>query len=368
MDFSFTEEQHAIAELATSLFREYGSDEHVRKLADAGTRLDAPLWQQLRETGLLSLLLPEELGGSGMGMQEFSLMLQQQGRFLAAAPLWSHQLATLALHQHGLPELHDSLLPALASGESIVALATELTRTDSLVATPSAQGWTLHGEISAVLLEDFHACVLLPATTPQGPRLFLVDAGQPGITRTCGELTDMQVVCDLRFEQVPLAAERVLAPEVFEWLEPRLACALSALSLGVIEEGLQRAAAYVSERTQFGRPLGSFQALAVRAADSYIEVELLRSALWQLAWRLDQGLPAMAAARVAKYQAAQAGHIVSHTTVHLHGGVGADLQYPIHRFYLKAQALSAMGGGTEEQLTRIGRALAGADYEEYQYE
>lgn len=367
MDFAFTDEQQAVAELAVDLFRDHGSDDHVRALAEAGETIDRTLWRKLAQTGLLALTLPADSGGSGLGMLELGRVLQEQGRYLAAAPLWTHQLVALAVATHGEPTLRQRLLPALATGEEIAALATELDGACGLQATRTAQGWQLRGEFEAVLLDDSHAWLLLPAQTQDGLRLFLVDADAAGMRRTPGLLTDHQLVCDLAFDNLLLPADSALAPGALAWLEPRLACCIAALQLGVLEEALRRAADYVGQRTQFGRPLGSFQALAVRAADAYVEVELLRSAQWQLAWRLDQGLPSAAAGRVAKHQASQAGHVVGHTAQHFHGGVGADLQYPIHRFYLKSQALSLIGGGAEAQLAAIGRALAGEEHEDYQH-
>ena len=367
MEFGFTEQQQSIADLAESLFRDHGSDDHVRALAQAGQTIDRPLWRRLSETGLLALTLPPASGGSSLGMLELGRVLQQQGRFLAAAPLWTHQLATLAVATHGEPGLQQRLLAALASGERIAALATELDDANGLRAVLGPHGWTLDGHLGAVLLDDFHSCLLVAAQTTQGHRLFLVDCESAGIRRTPGLLTDLQAISEIGFDQVQLPLDSALASPACAWLEPRLACCIAALQLGVLEEALRRAADYVGQRTQFGRPLGSFQALAVRAADAYIEVELLRSAQWQLAWLLDQGLPVAAAGRVAKHQASQAGHIVGHTAQHFHGGVGADLQYPIHRFYLKSQALSLIGGGAEAQLAHIGRALASQDHEEYQH-
>ena len=367
MEFGFTEDQQSIADLAESLFRDHGSDGHVRALAEAGQTLDRPLWRRLSQTGLLGLTLPPDSGGSGLGLLELGRVLQQQGRFLAAAPLWTHQLAALAVATHGEPGLQRRVLAALASGERIAALATELDDSAGLRAVRGEQGWILDGQLGAVLLDEFHSCLLLAAQTPEGRRLFLVECKGAGMRRTRGLLTDLQVVCDLAFENAQVPLDSALSPAACDWLEPRLACCIAALQLGVLEEALRRAADYVGQRTQFGRPLGSFQALAMRAADAYIEVELLRSALWQLAWLLDQGLPAAAAGRVAKHQASQAGHIVGHTAQHFHGGVGADLQYPIHRFYLKSQALSLIGGGAEAQLAHIGRALASEAHEEYQH-
>lgn len=367
MEFSLTEEQTAIADLARKVFSEHGSDEHVRQLAEAGQTFDAHLWQTLQGTGLVSLALPEAQGGAGVGMLELALVLQAQGRHLGAAPLWTHALATQAVAAHGSASLQARILPALAAGTQVAGLATEFEAHVALRATRDAQGWSLDGHLQAVLLDACQAWLLLPARTDGGLRLFLVPADQAGMTRTSGLLTDQQPVCDLAFSAARLPLDSALDAAAIEWLMPRMACCIAALQLGVVEEAMHRAAAYVGERQQFGRPLGSFQALAVRAADAYIEVELLRSALWQLAWRLDQGLPASAAARVAKFQSSQAGYIVGHTAQHFHGGVGADLKYPIHRFYLKSQALSHIGGGAQAQLARIGQALAGDHIEDYEH-
>src|SRR5690606_31849672 len=185
--------------------------------------------------------------------------------------------------------------------------------------------------------------VLAAAGTPEGRRWFVVDLQQTNLQITTGELTDYEPIHNLGFVNVVLPDDAVLGPDADRWLEPRIAFCISAMQLGVLEEALRRAAEYVTERRQFGRPLGSFPALAVRAADAYIQVELLRSACWQLGWRLDEGLPSLAAARVAKHQASEAGHMVGHTALHFHGGVGADLTHPVHRYYLKARVLESMG-------------------------
>lgn len=368
MEFSLHAEQRAVADLAESLFAAHGADDHVRALAESGCTLDGPLWGKLADTGLLNLVLPESGGGSGLGMLELGLVLQQQGRFLAAAPLWQHLLAGLTLQVHAAASLRERVLPGIADGTHIAALATELHGHIGLSARRSAAGWTLDGGLAAVLLDAAHGWLLAPANTADGLRLFLLPSDLRGMRRTTGTLTDMQTICDLAFDGAQVAADSALAEAAVAWLEPRIALCIAALQLGVLEESLKRAAQYVSERQQFGRPLGSFQALAVRAADAYIEVELLRSAQWQLAWRIDCGLPALAAARVARHQASQAGHLVGHTAIHFHGGVGADLTYPIHRFYLKSQALGLTGGSAEDQLARIGRALAGASVQDYIHE
>lgn len=365
MEFSFSEDQRAVADLAADVFSAHGSDDYNAKFAESGQSFDAQLWEQVVQTGLVNLALSTDSGGSGLGMTELGLVLEQQGKHLAVAPLWQHQLVSLAIEAHGSAQLRLRVLSAMASGEKIAGLATELEHCASLQARRGTDGWVLNGNLAAVLFDDVHSWLLLPGQTDQGLRLFLVAASQNGITKKAGMLTDMQPLCDIAFDNVSLPEDSVLNTDAIAWLEPRMALCITSLQLGVLAESLHRTAVYSNERHQFGRPIGSFQALAVRAADAYIEVELLRSAQWQLAWRIDQGLPATAAGRVAKHHAGLAGHIVGHTAQHIHGGVGADLRYPIHRFYLKSQALAAIGGGAEEQIARIGRELAQPSFEEY---
>jgi acyl-CoA dehydrogenase len=133
---------------------------------------------------------------------------------------------------------------------------------------------------------------------------------------------------------------------------------LCAQQLGVVGRALELTAAYTKERIQFDRPIATFQAVGQRAADAYIDVEAVRLTLWQAAWRLAEGLPAATEVEVAKFWAAEAGHRVAHTAVHLHGGTGVDIDYPLHRYFIAAKALEFALGGSTDQLLRIGASLA----------
>lgn len=371
MDFDLSEEQRAVATMAEELFADHGGDEHLKGLAAANLTWDEGLWQRLRAAGLFTLALPAEDGGAGLGMLEFALAIEQQGRHLAAAPWWPHHLATLALARFGAPALRARLLAEFAAGRQPCSLVTEVVAPPNLRARPVAAGVQLDGMVPAVPLDLNHRHLLIPVTTGDtgsAARLALIPANLSGVTRVSGLLTDLQPVHDLHFEGARTPFETMLDAAALPWLDARIALCVAAQQLGVLGEALQRTARFTSERQQFGRPLATFQALALRAADAYIEVELLRSTVWQLAWRLDQNLPAEAAARVAKLHAARAGHVVGHTVQHLHGGIGTDLTYPIHRFFLKSQALALIGGGHEAQLARIGAALADQRHEDYLHE
>jgi len=142
------------------------------------------------------------------------------------------------------------------------------------------------------------------------------------------------------------------------WMLERARVGLCALQLGVTEEAIRRAAAYLNERHQFGRPLSSFQGTMLRAADAYIDSEAIRVTLWSAAWRLDTGRPAADAVATAKWWASEAGQRVVHATQHLHGGMGADIEYPIHRYFLWGKQIELMLEAPSAQLARMGAALA----------
>jgi alkylation response protein AidB-like acyl-CoA dehydrogenase len=151
---------------------------------------------------------------------------------------------------------------------------------------------------------------------------------------------------------------------ILDWLEPRAITALSAIAVGAAEEGLRRTAIYTSTRKQFGREIGSFQGVSLRAADAYIDVEAMRSTMWQAAWRIDEGARGIEkAAAIAKWWACMGGHRVSHSCQHLHGGIGSDIDYPIHRFFLRLKHVAMTLGGANEQLSNLGRRMAEEAYE-----
>jgi len=149
--------------------------------------------------------------------------------------------------------------------------------------------------------------------------------------------------------------------QVMQWLELRAETAICALQLGVTEEALKRTAEYTCERKQFGAAIGSFQAVAMQAADAFIDVEAIRSTYWLALYKLESGQDARAEVRCAKWFASDAGHRIVYRTQHLHGGMGADLEYPIHRFFLWAKHLGLMLGGGSVQIAKLGALLASDD-------
>jgi 3-oxocholest-4-en-26-oyl-CoA dehydrogenase beta subunit len=291
---------------------------------------------------------------------ELMLVLEQQGRTLAPVPLWRHQLAAAALAKFAAPALQ-AQLPALVHGTQLASIGLEGlfdSRGIGLQATRAGTGWVLHGRAVAVPQAQLARWLLLPATTDIGVRLFAVPPDSPGIEWVEGRLTQHEPAADLHFDKAALPETALLSEPALAWLQPRAIACVAALQLGVAAEALQRAVAYTSTREQFGHPLATFQALSQKVADGYIDVETLRSTLWQLCWRLDAELDVSAAASVAKIWAAECGHRVSHAAQHMHGGIGVDTSYPIHRFTLWSRALESSLGTAAVQLEVLGQQLA----------
>ena len=192
--------------------------------------------------------------------------------------------------------------------------------------------------------------------------MFGVAPSDPGVTVQPQHMAGGESAGRVVLDGVRLRADRVLGgPGIRRrggrWLRPRARSGCARRS-GVAERALELTAEYARSRTQFGRPIGSFQAVAQRLADAYIDVEAIRLTMWQAAWRLSEGLPCAAEVATAKFWAADAGHRVAHTAVHVHGGVGIDLSTPLHRYFTAAKQDEFALGGAGVQLRRLGAVLA----------
>jgi len=359
MNFEFSEEQTAIAEMADGLFKGCCNDARLGEF-DAG---DAPLmqdvWEACVHVGLHTLALPETCGGGGLGMTELMLVLEAQGRTLAQVPLWRHQLAAVTLAKFsgdgGGEVVHNAVQGATPLTLDIGAGS----RGYLLAAHRDGADWRLQGRVEALALGAVvrHAVLLVEAGDTA--RLALVDLHAAGIETIPGRLCHGEAVADVRFADVYLADSALLPVAALEWLQNRVIAALAALQLGVCSEQVRRAVEYVNERRQFERVIASFQAVQMTLADTSIAIEALRSSLWQLVYRLDAGLSATPQALAVGYLACEAGHLVGHKAQHVHGGVGVDLSYPIHRYLYWSRALGATLGGAACNLEHLGHWLAG---------
>jgi alkylation response protein AidB-like acyl-CoA dehydrogenase len=283
------------------------------------------------------------------------------GRQLAAVPyLESVVLGAGALAKFGSDALQQGWATPAINGEKIIAIALDGEMGQGPVqATANGDGFRLTGSRTQIGYGPVADAFLVPAETESGTSVFLIAATDAGVTVTALDTTGHGSVGHLDLQGVEVDTGRVIGgDDVVAWLYTHGSLGRSAFQLGVLERALELTSEYAREREQFDRPIGSFQAVAQRLADGYIDVKGLRLTLTQAAWRLSEDLPADLEVGTAAFWAADAGHRVAHTTVHVHGGVGIDLDHPVHRYFLAAKQTEFAVGGATGQLLRIGRELA----------
>ncbi len=363
MDFFFTPEQDEAAQLAATILGERATNERQKQVEATGSRVDLALWKELADAGLVSIAVPEAHGGAGLGLVELCRVLVEVGRTVAPVPLAVHGPAAMLVAEFGSDTQQAAILPGASSGALVLTAAvaeerTHLPARPTVVARPEGAGWSLSGSKAIVRAGAAAGVFLTTASTEDGVGVFLVDPSAHGVTRVEQHSSDRDVV--VRLDLAGARADLLGAPDglAAARLGQLLTICGAAEQLGVTEGALHLTAAYAKVREQFGRPIGTFQAVSQRLADGYIDVLGQRLTLWQAVWRLSEGLPAETEVATAKLWAADAGHKLAHTTVHVHGGVGIDLDGEAHRYFTTAKRFEFLFGGATEQALIIGRVLA----------
>ncbi|GAA2003136.1 acyl-CoA dehydrogenase [Catenulispora subtropica] len=373
MDFELTEEQQALVELVDRILADHCGNERLAELekeargGGVGSVHDAQAWRALTAAGAVGALLPEPDGG-GLGVLGLALLAEQAGRYTAYVPV----VAAIALGALPLARFggHDELLAEVADGTKLVTAALEEPgEPASLTTTARRDGdrFVLDGAKTMVPYGDLADSVLIPAALDGEPALFLVP--RSALTVTPLLATGLQPYADLELEAaaVPEAALVARGADAVDRLRDLGDLALAAEAAGVCAEAVAMTARYTSGRKQFGEPIASFQAVAQRAADAHINAQVLRLTMLRAAWLLDDeargGDPEpreeiSAEVAVAKFHAGDAGSRVLHAAQHLHGGIGVDTDYPLHRYFVRGQQIEQTLGTATRQLLRIGAHLA----------
>jgi acyl-CoA dehydrogenase len=363
MDFTLSEDLVAVRDLAARIFDDRVTVERIKAIEASDDRIDRDLWRELGKAHLLGIAVDDVYGGSGLGLTALCMLLREQGRTLAPVPLLTLTLGASALETFGTADTISEWLPLIIEGDAIVTAA--LSEPGNLEAAAPRTTATRDGRITGTKLVvtagNLADRVLVPAMTPDGVTVFLVNPRAPGALVEPLDTTDRQANATIQFADA--AAEAVVGKPgdgaaVVRHILDRAHVGLAALQLGVCAEALRRTAEYTSERVQFGKPLSTFQGVALRAADAYIDTQAMEVTMLQAAWRLDHGLDAAKEVAVAKWFAADAGERVVLATQHLHGGMGADVDYPIHRYFLWGKQIADTFGGATAQLARLGAELA----------
>ena len=361
MDFTRTEASQDLSGLVRTIVDSVCTPDHQRRLDGLDQRFDETLWEKLIHSDVLSTAAPEEIGGGGFGVLEQTSILTALGRQLAAVPyLESVVLAAGAIARFGSEELRrDWAAPAVAGLRVLTVAPDGELGQPPVVATASGDGFRLTGTRIQVPFGPVADAFLVPAETDSGIKLFLIASDDAGVSVTELETTGKSSSAALELADVEVSSGRVVdGADALAWLTTLRAVGLSAYQLGVLERALELTAEYARTREQFDRPIGSFQAVAQRLADDYIDIKGLRLALVQAAWRLSEDLPADLEVATAAFWAAEAGHRVAHTAVHVHGGVGIDMDHQVHRYFITAKQTEFALGGATAALRDIGRQLA----------
>jgi alkylation response protein AidB-like acyl-CoA dehydrogenase len=365
VDFSFDEVQEDVRGLAAKLLESRVTPSRLRELEAGLDRMDRDLWGELAAANLLGLCLPERDGGSGYGILEAVVVLEELGRVVAPVPfLETVVLSAMALADLGTDEQRARWLPGVVDGSSVLTAALQEPVADPLAPATTARrdgpGWRLEGEKVAVPWGPLADAIVVPATTGEAATgLFLVLPEAAGLTVERTESTSRQPQLNLVLDGV---AGEVLGDaesgEALRAVHRRALAGLCALAVGVFSEAVRITASYISEREQFGKPIATFQGATLAAADAYIETSGLTLASRAAAWRLAEGRPADDELAIAKFWVADAGQRIAHRCQHLHGGMGVDVDYPIHRYFLWAKELELTLGGATASLLRLGASMA----------
>jgi 3-oxocholest-4-en-26-oyl-CoA dehydrogenase beta subunit len=370
MNFALSDDQKSLAELARKILSDKATHERTTEVEASAEGIDRQLWRALADANLLGACLPEELGGSGLGFFELCLVLEEIGRAVAPVPYFATiALGALPLAQFGSAAQKRELLPGVIAGESLLTAALEEPDGDDLLrpstrAERDGAGWRLTGTKICVPIAQLASRVLVPASAGQG-RIgwFWLDPKASGVRLELQRATNREPIATMTLRRAKAKSQDVLGSlargrEIARWLGERAVAGLCAMQVGVAERALRMTAKYTSERKQFDRPIGSFQAVHQRAGDAFVNVEAMRLTAQQAAFLLAENRPATLAVSVAKIWAADGGNYATYAAQHLHGGIGVDLDYPLHRSYIWTRRIELMLGTAARHLERIGDSLA----------
>lgn len=371
MDFSFDEAQQAIADLAEQILSDKLTGERLTELEGGDDWFARDVWAELAKADLLGVALPESVGGGGYGFLGAALITEAVGRTVAPVPyVPTVVLGALPIAEFGTDEQRARLLAPVIAGESVLTAALvdegdlRASLSPAVTAAGDGDGFRLSGAKAFVPAVHLADRILVPANDGHEVRVLLVDPRADGVTIERQVATNGEPLGLVHLDGARVAAEEVLGGRhadgaaIARWIADRALAASCIIQVGVCEAALRKTASYTSTRQQFGSPIATFQAVAQRAADAYIDTETVRLTAWQAAWRLDEGLDAAEQLAIAKFYAGEAAQRVVHAAQHLHGGIGMDVDYGLHRYFRWAkQAELTLGGGTRHLVT-LGQLIA----------
>ena len=351
MNVTLDDDARALRDLAAQVCSRRTSPDQLERIEATPDRFDAELWDELAATGLLGAAVPESDGGLGMGIVGAALVCAEIGRSVAPVPYAAAACAGAVLARHADAEQRARLLGPLVSGERrIVAVPPRSVQAtigdDHLNGTLLGVPWAHVADALLVAVDDV---------------VVLLDPAADGVVVTRGETTARQVALDIVLSDV--AVSRIGGEDAARLLRECWWTLLAAMQAGVTDAAVRLTASYTSGREQFGKPLSTFQGVALQAADAYDDSRAIDAVALQAAWSIDAQLggadvDATLPVLTAAWWASEAGQRCVHLTQHLHGGMGADITYPVHRYFLHGKQIELMCGAASSLLAALGDALA----------
>jgi alkylation response protein AidB-like acyl-CoA dehydrogenase len=368
MDFAFTEEHEDLRRTVRKFMEDKSDEQAVRRLMQTDEGYDPAVWKQLAtDLGLPGLIVPEDSGGAGLGFVEMGIVLEEMGRVLFCAPYLSSAVLAASTLVHGADDATKAeLLPSIAAGEKRATLAWAEeggweAGDVAMRATEKGGAWALDGVKNYVLDGHTADVVLVVARAGSDLALFSVHGESPGLDRRLLPTLDLtRKLARLEFSRTP--ATRVSSDDFTPALRRVLALAAVALAheqTGGAERCLEMSTEYAKTRLQFGRPIGSFQAIKHKCADMLVEVEFAKSAAYHAAFMAAEGNleEFLTAARMAKSYCSEAYFHAAAETIQIHGGMGFTWEHPAHLFFKRAKSSAMLLGDPVAHRERLAEQL-----------
>ncbi len=367
MQFALDETQQEVKELTAGVLQR-ATDRSQRATDSVGeTGYDTAVWQALSEAGLLSLAVPEEVGGAGLGALETAVVLAEVGRRVVPVPaVATLSLGVLPVVHFGTSEQHDDLLKEVAAGRVLSAAlnepSTAMPRTPRTTARREKAGFVLSGRKTGVMYADSAHRVLVSASVPgEGVGVFLVDPTADGVSLRRSPNSGIGREWTVRLDGVRISQSQLLGlgieQRILDGVHDFAVAGICATAGGALAGALDLTSEHLRTRTQFDKPLATFQAVAQQVADVYVTVRTLNLAAWSACWRLATGRDATEDLEVAAVWLTSEALPAVHTCHHLHGGLGLDVTYPMHRYYALIKDLARLLGGSADRLDRLAHDL-----------
>ena len=371
MDFALSEEQEMLRKSARDFLSTECPKSVVKEIEVGDLGYSPEIWKKMAELGWMGIALPEEHGGADLSLLDLAVLFEELGRAAMPAPMFSSSIAALAVAEFGTEKQKKSILPRVASGEVILAIALSEPEADydpkwvAATATAKDGGFEISGTKLFVPYAQIADYLLVVARTEGSPgddtgvTIFIVDSKAPGVVVAPPLGT---IAGDRRFgvrlDKVSVSAGDVLGspneglPAIASALQ-KGAAVLCAQMVGGAQQELEITSEHAKTRVQFGRPLGAFQAYQHRMADMFIDVNGARWITYQAIWRLSEGLPAEREVAMAKAFTNTACQRIAAAAQHLHGGIGVDVDYDLHYYFRQAKAFELAFGNTPFHLRTI---------------